>query len=148
MATPLALVGALAAAMTAIGARQAIVAAAPPAAGAYAAIGLPVNLKGLAIEDVHARLEESGGTTTLIVEGAVANLREKQTRAPPLRIALRGADARELYVWTTRAPKDALEPRERVPFAARLAAPPAGAKDALVKFLAPKDMIAANPEGS
>ncbi len=148
LAAPLAVVGALAAAMTAIGARQAIVAAAPLTVGAYAAIGLPVNLKGLAIEDVRARLEQSGGATTLVVEGAVANLREKQTRAPALRIALRGADARELYVWTTRAPKDVLGPRERVSFAARLAAPPEGAKDALVKFFAPGDKIAVNPEGS
>ncbi len=57
---PLAAGGLVAASMTAIGAREAIVAAAPVAAGAYAAIGLPVNLRGLAIEDVRARVAESG----------------------------------------------------------------------------------------
>jgi predicted Zn finger-like uncharacterized protein len=148
IAVPLAVAGVLAASMAAIGARETIVAAVPLAAGAYAAIGLPVNLRGLAIEDVRARLEQSGGSTTLVVEGSLANLRQAETRAPALRIALRGADARELYVWTTRAPKDALAPHERASFAARLAAPPEGAKDALVKFVAPGDKIAPNPEGS
>ncbi len=148
IAAPLALAGLLAVSMVAIGARETIVGAAPLAAGAYAAIGLPVNLRGLAIEDVRARLEQSGGATTLVVEGSIVNLRQAETRAPALRIALRGKDARELYVWTTRAPKDALAPRERTSFAARLAAPPEGAKDALVKFLAPGDKIAPNPEGS
>jgi predicted Zn finger-like uncharacterized protein len=148
LAAPLAAAGVLAGSMILIGEREAIVAAAPLASGAYSAIGLPVNLRGLAIEDVRARLEQSGGKATLVVEGSIANLRQMETAAPPLRIALRGADARELYVWTTRAPKDKLAAHERAHFAARLAAPPEGAKDALVKFVSPGDKIALNMEGS
>jgi predicted Zn finger-like uncharacterized protein len=148
LAAPLAAAGLIAASMTAIGARGAIVAAAPLTAGAYAAIGLPVNPRGLAIEDVHARLEDSGGKMTLIVEGVIANLRQGETAMPALRIALRAADGRELYVWSTRAPKDRLASRERTSFAARLAAPPEGVRDALVKFVAPGDKVALNPEGS
>ena len=45
-------------------------------------------------------------------------------------------------------PRIALAPRERAHFAARLAAPPEGANDALVKFVAPGDKIAPNTEGS
>lgn len=147
-AAPLAAAGLVAGSMSAIGAREAIVAAAPATAGAYAAIGLPVNLRGLAIENVRARLEESGGKKTLVVEGVLANLRAAETVAPDLRIGLRGADGRELYVWTSRAPKERLASRERIRFAARLAEPPEGAQDALVKFLAPGDKIVPNPEGS
>ena len=148
LAAPLAAFGLIAVLMTAIGARGAIVAAAPVMAGAYAAIGLPVNPRGLAIEDVRARLEDSGGKTTLIVEGAIANLRQSETAIPALRIALRAADGRELYVWSASAPRERLTSRERTSFAARLAAPPEGVRDALVKFVAPGDKIALNPEGS
>ena len=91
--------------MTAIGAREAIVAAAPFAAGAYAAIGLPVNLRGLA----HRRRRARGSTTSgdkkiLLVEGAIVNLRQGETAAPDLRIALaRGRRARALCLDDARA---------------------------------------------
>jgi hypothetical protein len=97
---------------------------------------------------VRARLEESGGKKTLSVEGAIANLRGADAAAPALRIALRAADGRELYVWTIRAPKDRLASRERARFSARLASPPEGAQDALVKFAAQGDKIGLNAEGS
>jgi hypothetical protein len=148
VAAPLAAAGLLAGSMGAIGARESIVAAAPLTAGAYAAIGLPVNLRGLRIEDVRATLGEGAGKKILMVEGAVVNLRDGETAGLDLRIALRAADGRELYVWTTRAPKSRLARGERVRFTARLAAPPEGVEDALVKFVAPGDKVLANPEGS
>ena len=46
-------------------------------------------------------------------------------------------DGRELYVWTARPPKTRLGTRERVSFRARLAAPPAGVREVLVKFAEP-----------
>jgi predicted Zn finger-like uncharacterized protein len=148
LAAPLAAAAVLAGAMSAIGAREAIVAALPLTADAYAAIGLPVNLRGFGIEDVRARLEDAGQRQSLVVEGEVANLRAAETATPELRIALRAADGRELYVWTTRAPRDRLAARERAHFVARLDAPPEGVADALVKFVAPGDKIASDPEGS
>jgi hypothetical protein len=133
--------------MAAVAARAAIVAAAPATGGLYAAIGLPVNPVGLAIADVSARLGAGGDKSLLAVEGALVNLRGKETAAPNLRIALRAADGRELYVWTTRPPKDRLAAGERVHFLARLAAPPPGVVDALVKFAAPGDKDSLAPEG-
>ncbi len=148
VAAPLAAASLLAGSMTAIGARESIVAAAPFAAGAYAAIGLPVNLRGLGVDNLRARIDASGDKKVLLVEGSIVNLRRGETAAPELRIALRAADGRELYVWTTRAPKERLARGERVDFAARLAAPPEGAEDALVKFVAPGDKVRLDPEGS
>jgi predicted Zn finger-like uncharacterized protein len=138
---------ALAGAMAAVAARAAIVAAIPATGGLYAAIGLPVNPVGLTIDDVSARLGLGGDKSLLVVEGALVNLRGKQTVAPNLRIALRAADGRELYVWTTRPPKDRLAAGERAGFVARLAAPPPGVVDALVKFVAPGDKDSLAPEG-
>jgi predicted Zn finger-like uncharacterized protein len=147
LVAPVACAAALAGAMAAVAARAAIVAAAPATGGLYAAIGLPVNPVGLAIADVSARLGAGGDKSLLAVEGALVNLRGNDTAAPDLRIALRAADGRELYVWTTRPPKDRLAAGERMRFVARLAAPPPGVVDALVKFVAPGDKNPLAPEG-
>jgi hypothetical protein len=72
-----------------------------------------------------------------VVTGEIANLRAKETPVPVLSFSLRAADGRELYIWTARGPKASLGALERVPFRARLAAPPAGVRDVLVKFVAP-----------
>jgi predicted Zn finger-like uncharacterized protein len=148
IAAPLAFAAALAGAMAAVAARETIVATLPASAGLYSAIGLPVNLTGLAIAEVSAHLGEGADKTLLSVEGALVNLRPRETSAPDLRIALRGVDGRELYVWTTRPPKDRLAAGERAHFVARLAAPPPGVVDALVKFVAPGDKLSPGPEGS
>jgi predicted Zn finger-like uncharacterized protein len=147
LAAPVACAAALAAAMAAIAARAEIVAAVPATGGFYAAIGLPVNPVGLAIAGVSARLGAGGDKSLLAVEGALVNLRGRETAVPNLRIALRAADGRELYVWTTRPPKDRLAAGERAPFVARLAASPPGVVDALVKFVAPGDKDSLAPEG-
>jgi len=147
LAAPAACVAALAGAMAAVAARAEIVAVAPATGGLFAAIGLPVNPIGLAIADVSARFAAGGDKSLLAVEGALVNLRGKATAAPNLRIALRAADGRELYVWTTRPPKDRLAVGERASFVARLAAPPPGVVDALVKFVAPSDKDSLAPEG-
>jgi len=138
----------LAAPMMAVAAREKVVAMAPFTAPAYAAIGLPVNVRGLAIEDVSARLGEAGEKKVLVVEGWIVNLRPNRTTSPDLRIALRDADGRELYVWATHAPTSQLERAQRVRFAARLEAPPEGAKDAIVKFVAVGERPTREAEGS
>ncbi len=114
----------------AIAARGAIVAIAPPTAGVYALVGMPVNLRGLSIADVRVTTtQQPDSPGELLVTGEIANLRDRETQAPNLRLALRADDGRELYVWTARAPKPRLGAHEGVPFRARLAAPrPASAK--------------------
>jgi hypothetical protein len=128
------------AATTAIAARAAIVSIAPPMAGVYALAGMPVNLRGLSIADVRVTTtQQPDSSGELLVTGEIANLRDREIAAPNLRLALRADDGRELYVWTARGPKPRLGAHERVPFRARLAAPPAGVRDVLVKFAAPGD---------
>ncbi len=134
------LVGLVIVGTMAIAARAAIVSVAPATAAVYALARLPVNLLGLSIADVRVTAtQEPEGPGELLVTGEIANLRDRETPLPYLRLALRGEDGRELYVWTARGPKSRLGARERVPFRARLAAPPAGVRDVLVKFAAPGD---------
>jgi hypothetical protein len=134
--------------MMAIAARERVAAMVPFAAPAYAAIGLPVNERGLAIQDVSARLGEAGEKKYLMVEGWIVNLRDAQTQPPDLRISLRGSNGGELYVWTARAPRRRLERADRVRFEARLEAPPEGAKDAIVKFADARNNATPGAEGS
>jgi hypothetical protein len=132
------LAGLVIATMTAITARATIVRVAPATASVYAGLGLPVNLLGLTIAKVHVTIaQQAEGPGELLVSGEIENLRDTKTSAPNLRLALRGEDEREIYVWTAKGPKASLDARERVAFRARLAAPPAGVRDVLVKFAEP-----------
>ena len=125
---------------TAIAARAAIVSIAPVTAVIYAGLGIPVNLRDLSVASVRVTItQQPDSPGDLLVTGEIANLRDRETPTPNLRLAVRGADGRELYVWTARAPKSRLGAHERVAFRARLAAPPAGVHDVLVKFAAPGD---------
>ncbi len=125
---------------TAIAARAAIVSLAPTTATLYAGIGLPVNLSGLSIAKVRVTVaQKTEGPGELLITGEIENLRDGKTSVPDLHLALRGEDGRDIYVWTAKAPKISLNARERVPFRARLAAPPAGVRDVLVKFDEPGD---------
>jgi hypothetical protein len=140
MAPAFALVGVVVAATTVIAARAAIVSVAPETAAIYASMGMSVNLRGLSFADIRATVtQQAEGQGELLVTGEIANLRDSETSVPSLQLALRAEDGRELYVWAARGPKTRLGAGERVPFRARLAAPPAGVRDVLVKFAAPGD---------
>jgi len=121
-------------AMALIGLREKIVRVAPRAAAPYAALGLPVNIDGLAFADVRSRVEMEGTRKALVVEGEIVNLRRDANSLPPLALSVRGADGQDKYAWTARAPKARLEGGEKVAFRARLAAPPEDGAEVLVRF--------------
>jgi hypothetical protein len=114
--------------------REKIVAVAPPAAKAFAAIGLPVNLAGLELREVRSHIEMDGARKVLAVEGEIANVRRESRSVPPVALTVRGEDGQAKYAWITRAAKSRLEPGETIAFRARLAAPPESGADVLVRF--------------
>ena len=114
--------------------REKIVAVAPPAAKVFAAIGLPVNLAGLELREVHSHIEMDGARKVLAVEGEIANMRRESRSVPPVALTVRGEDGQAKYAWTTRAAKSRLEPGETIAFRARLASPPESGADVLVRF--------------
>jgi len=127
-------IGGVGLAMTAVGFRAPIVRAAPQTGAFFAAVGLPVNAKGLALRNVTSTVIEASGQKMLAVEGEIANLRDARTDVPQLELVVRGADGRTLYRWTTGSPKSKLDNYESVNFRARLAAPPEEARDVLITF--------------
>ena len=125
---------ALVLAMVSVFNREAIVRAAPPLAGAFAAIGLPVNLLGLQWRDVKTRVVMEPTQRVLAVEGEIRNLRDHTQSLPNIQLSLRDDDGRELYNWTAPAPKSDIDRGETIQFRARLASPPAGVKAVRVVF--------------
>lgn len=122
--------------------RNSVVRAAPETASIYAAIGFPVNLRGLDFQNVVVRQETQDGVQVLMIEGEVENVAGRAIELPRVRLAVIGADGNEIYSWTTLLPRSILYPRERVPFKSRLASPPPAGKQIMVRFLTRSDLVA------
>ena len=125
-----------------LGERTAIVGVAPSLASLYAAIGLPVNVRGLAIRDVRSVEEIADGSPLLLVTGEVENVSGTELEVPRLRLAVTASGDREIYAWTTIAARSRLGPGETAAFRARLASPPAEGQAIKVRFLAQRDLLA------
>jgi hypothetical protein len=124
--------------------RSDIVRALPQTASFYAAIGLPVNLRGLTFENVRTIRETHEGVPVLVVEGGVVNATSKAIDVPRLRFSVRNAAGQEIYSWTAMPALTVLSAREAVAFRSRLASPPADASDVVVRFFGRRD---ASPAG-
>jgi hypothetical protein len=131
-----------------IGLREKIVDIAPPAAKAFAAIGLPVNLAGLELREVRSHIEMDGARKVLAVEGEIANMRRDSRSVPPVALTVRGEDGQAKYAWTTRAAKSRLEPGETIAFRARLASPPESGAEVLVRFAGMEEAAGRKPQAA
>jgi predicted Zn finger-like uncharacterized protein len=125
-----------------IGWRFEVVRFAPQTASLFAAIGLPVNLRGLDWENVRTIGEVHEGVPVLIVEGAIRNVAGKTVEVPRLRFALRSSAGHEIYAWTTVTGRSILAPGETAAFRTRLASPPADGRDVVVRFFNRRDLLA------
>jgi predicted Zn finger-like uncharacterized protein len=125
-----------------IGWRKDVVAHAPQLASFYSAIGLPVNLRGMAFADMKIGNEIHDGVPVLVVEGIIVSLVSKPVEVPRLRLALRSATGAEVYSWTAQPSQTVLGPFETLPFRSRLASPPAEGHDIQVRFFTRRDAVA------
>jgi predicted Zn finger-like uncharacterized protein len=123
-----------------VGARNDVVRYLPQTASLFAAIGLPVNLRGLKFEDVRISKETQDGNTILVVQGAIVSEAGKAIEVPRLRFAARNAGGQEVYTWTMPPPRSILGPGERLEFRSQIPAPPADASDVMVRFLSASDV--------
>lgn len=125
-----------------IGWRKDIVRLLPQTASLYSAIGLSVNLRGLSLDDLSTATEMHEGVPILVVSGKIVNVTGAMTEVPRLKLVLRDAAKREIYSWTVAVPIARLPPYRAVEFSSRLASPPAGSKDVMVRFLNRRDLMA------
>ncbi|PZU93357.1 MAG: hypothetical protein DI527_07210 [Chelatococcus sp.] len=124
--------------------RELAVRAAPQLAIVYQAIGLPVNLRGLALSSVESNLIEETQGRFLVVEGDVTNIARGANAVPLIEVAVKDAQGRTLYTWTTEPPRQKLEPAELIRFRARLASPPEEGRSVTVRFVSPQQGGAAS----
>lgn len=128
--------GAVAAALLPAG-RAALVRALPATARLYAAIGMPVNLRGLAFRDVAAyQVPDASGAGRLVVEGDVVSAAKDAVPVPRLSLELRDEHGQVVYRWTAEAPRDRLEPDESARFRAELPNASVKGRQVLVRFAA------------
>ena len=80
-----------------LGAHNEVVRYLPQTASLFAAIGLPVNLRGLKFEDVRISKEVQDGDNILVVQGAIVSETGKPVEVPRLRFAARNATGQEVY---------------------------------------------------
>jgi hypothetical protein len=102
-----------------------------------------VNLRGIAFRDVRTVLSAEGPNQVLSVEGTLANLRDRAVPVPEIIASLKGPDGRDVYTWRSQAPKSTLAPGETASFRTRLAAPPPGGRDVVLRFADAEDILRA-----
>jgi len=139
---PLAIVALATLCAALLGWRKDIVRHAPQLASFYSAIGLPVNLRGLAFADLKIGNEIHDGVPVLVVEGMIVSTVSKPVEVPRLRFALRNATGAEVYAWTAQPSQPVLGAFENMPFRSRLASPPAEGHDIQVRFFTRRDAVA------
>jgi hypothetical protein len=112
----------------------------PQTAPLFAAIGLSVNLRGVAIANVTTVRETSDNVPVLVVQGTIANISRITHEVPRLRLALRNAAGAEVYTWTALPNRPMLGPGEVEEFQTRLASPPVEGRDLVVRFFTRRDL--------
>jgi predicted Zn finger-like uncharacterized protein len=114
----------------------------PQTSALYAAVGLPVNLRGLAFDNIHMSRIDQDGVDVLVVEGSIVNVTGRPVEVPRLRLAVRNEAKHEIYAWTALPSRSILAPGDALPFRSRLASPPADGREVKVRFFSRRDAVA------
>jgi predicted Zn finger-like uncharacterized protein len=120
--------------------RAEIVRIAPQTASLYAAVGLGVNLRGLALADITTETQTKDGVQVLLVQGQIVSTAKRAVEVPRLRFAVRNGGGNEIYSWTALPNRSLLGPGEALSFESRLASPPPETRDVLVRFFNRHDL--------
>ncbi len=127
--------------------RASVVGVWPQTASLYAAIGLPVNVTGLTIEQVRAEPALQNGHATLAVSGVIRNVTDHPVVAPPLRVTVLNAEGKRVAGEIAAIVNSRLPPGETRHFVTSIFDPPASAANLVVDFAvgAPATAMRASP---
>lgn len=114
--------------------RETIASVWPPSATLYSMLGMPVNVRGVALTNISYKQEYEAGQPVLSVTGKVVNMSNREQPVPEIRVVLMDDAKRELYHWTFDAGVPTLKPGAETPFMTRLSSPPADARNLNVRF--------------
>jgi hypothetical protein len=114
--------------------RETIASVWPPSASLYSLLGMPVNVRGIALTNIAYKQEYESGQPVLSVTGKIVNVSDREQPVPEIRVILMDDAKRELYHWTFDAGVPTLKPGAESPFTTRLSSPPADARNLNVRF--------------
>jgi predicted Zn finger-like uncharacterized protein len=117
-----------------IGKREAITRAAPRAAAVYAALGLPVNIRGVEFADVKTTRSSDAEGGGIEISGVIRNVTRDRARVPSISFEIRDDKGVTLARWSESVPKRVIASNEKIAFASQFPAPPPGSRDVLVRF--------------
>jgi predicted Zn finger-like uncharacterized protein len=107
----------------------------PRTAGAYAMVGLPVNLVGLTIESQRALPALKDGHAAVVVSGALRNVLGRPVAAPPLRISLLSNTGKAVLVKIADPGGARIPPGEVRRFSVNVLDPPVSATGVEIGFV-------------
>lgn len=118
-----------------VAARDAIVAAWPPASKLYSTVGLIAEAPGTGLEfrNVTTARRLEADREVVVIEGEVVNVSDRDRAVPPLRAALT-SDDHEISHWTFEATQSRLLPGESARFVTRMDEPAEAATDIKLRF--------------
>lgn len=108
----------------------------PGSAGAYAAVGLPVNTVGLVIDrdSIKAQPSMQDGHAAVTITGSIRNITEHEVIAPPLRVELLSKEEKRVAGQLAAAADAKIPPGEVRHFSITFLNPPRTAKDLQIGF--------------
>lgn len=115
----------------------------PQTATFYQAVGLDVNVRGLAFKDVKVTTETVDGKSVLLIEGLIVSETRIPTALPRLRFVVRDENGTEIYGWNAVLEQPGLNPGDKTWFRSRLASPPAEGRSIDVRFFNKRDVAGA-----
>jgi hypothetical protein len=107
----------------------------PQSASLYAALGMPVNVRGIALVNVAYQQDFEDGQPVLAVTGKVVNISDKEMVVPGIRVVLTDEEKHELYHWTFDPGVPSLKAGAESSFVTRLSSPPPEARNLNIRFL-------------
>lgn len=114
--------------------RTEIVRSLPDLAGAYAALGMPVNVVGLEFRDAHTLMTLRNGANIMKIDARIYSVAPRRVVVPPVVVTLLDTEGAALYEWSITPEARDLESGEVVDFTTQLSSPPAGAARVHLRF--------------
>jgi hypothetical protein len=127
------------------GGREAAVTALPDLASLYAAIGLPVHLDGIAIEDVAAERSSTSTGDRIVVRGMIRNVSRDEMAVPQLAAILYDSAKVPALGESFDPPAETIARGEAAPFLLTLDGVPPQATEVAVRFRRPGERL---PQGA
>ncbi|MHB1103047.1 MAG: MJ0042-type zinc finger domain-containing protein [Devosia sp.] len=106
----------------------------PDLAGAYAALGLQVNVVGLEFRDAQTLLTLRSGANVMKVDARIYSIAPHSVVVPPVVVTLLDEKGVPLYEWSVTPEARDLEPGEVVDFTTQLSSPPVDAARVRLTF--------------